>query len=291
MPALGFEVNKSNVPISPVSNHSNGSSTQTHGRNGTWRELCGVLANKALCLRRWKKGDSPTIHLHLLEDNMVEIPLWVKLLDLLTALADIKQRRRREVFEHMLVPIHTLLGDIHRDYLALFESMKAACPIRSSKQAWEYERNGERVVAPRRPDVSKILAHAKKEYKTRRLRLEPDRIDVRARATTILNARVAKEEKRYLWGVLSYLLYPTEAIGSPREIDMETKFVLFKGANQALDTPSSLLLEKIDPVTDADEVFELVDECEGHFKKRWAEVTALWTAAQLAVFRSTTPLK
>jgi hypothetical protein len=221
----------------------------------------------------------------------MEIPGWAKLIDLMLALAGIKQRRRREVFEHLLVPIHELFGDIHKDYLVLFESTKAACPVRSGSAGWEYERAGKRVTVSRKADVSKALVQAKKEFAKGRKRLEPDRTDVRARVSTILKAPVGKEEKRYLWGVLSYLLYPAETIGSARQIDAEISSVVRRGSVRAMRTPSSRLLERIEPVADADEVFELVEDCEGHLRKRWAEVAALWADAHLNVLRKTTPLK
>jgi hypothetical protein len=221
----------------------------------------------------------------------MEIPGWAKLIDLMLALAGIKARRRREIFEDMLVPIHALFGDIHKDYLALFESTKAACPVRRGSAEWEYESDGKRVTVSREADVTKALAQAKKEFSIRRKQLEPDRTDVRARVTTILNAPVDKEEKRYLWGVLSYLLYPDQTIGSAKQIDAEIKFVILRGSVRAMRTPSSRLLERIEPVADADKVFELIEDCEGHLRRRWGEVAALWADAHLNVLRNTTPLK
>lgn len=221
----------------------------------------------------------------------MEIPGWVKLIDLLLALAGIKQRRRREVFTDFLVPIHTLFTDIHKDYLALFESAKAACPIRSGNDAWEYERDGKCIRVSRKLDAANALAHAKKEFSKARGRLEPDRVDIRARVTRILKAPVGAEEKRYIWGVLSYLLYPNKAIGSAKEIQAEISFVLLKGSVSAMGTPSSSLLDRIDPIDDADEVFELIEDCEAHLKRRWAEVAALWADAHLTVLQKTTPMK
>ncbi len=198
------------------------------------------------------------------------IALWVKLIDLLLALPGIKQRRRREIFEELLVPIHAVFGDIHKDYLALFEATKFACPTRSGNSEWKYERDGRLHIVTRDADVDKALAQAKKDFSQWRERLEPDRIDIRAQVTTILNAPVDKEEKRYLWEILSYLLYPDKAIGSsPQQIDAEISFVLLRGSIRAMNTPSSHLLERIDPITDANEVFALVDDCEAHLKKRW----------------------
>ena len=214
------------------------------------------------------------------------------LIDLLLALPGMKQRRRRDIFGELLVPIHTVFGDIHKDYLALFEATKLACPTRSGNSEWRYNRDGRLHIVTRDADVAKPLAQAKKDFSQWRQRLEPDRIEVRAQVTTILNAPVDKEEKRYLWGMLSYLLYPDKAIGSsPQQIDAEISFVQLRGSIRAMNTPTSYLLERIDPITDPNEVFELVDDCEAHLKERWAEVTVLWSEAHLTVLRKTTPLK
>src|SRR5207245_6911341 len=107
--------------------------------------------------------------------------------------------------------------------------------------------------------------------------------EVRARVGAYLQATLAKEEKRYLWSVFSYLLYPDRAIGSAKEIDALIKFIALKGSRSALRTPSSAFLEEIEGVTDANKVFSMLEKREHQLNARWREVSELWAATEVAV--------
>jgi hypothetical protein len=212
-----------------------------------------------------------------------------KLIDLVGDLAGMGRRKRQAKFE-VLKEVFVLLTEINSHYLALFAAARDACPTSAGKGRWTYRRSGRRVTLKTERGVRNALHHLKEDFLRTRALTDPQRILLRSKVAACLRAQFGDEEKRFVWAMSSYLLYPEERLPPTpnlRMIDVEIKAVEWRDSNRVLNTPSSRLFDRIEGLSDPEEIFEAIEEAEAQVKRHWAEVARFWADLELTIASKT----
>jgi len=205
-----------------------------------------------------------------------------KIIDYIIRLAAGRKASRKEVFEGTIAKLYPLIETVHSRYLGWLRVALDACPHEIAPGKWRCMRNGKRVNLSTPTQVRNAVSSMKKNLRDLQQRLGQERTTLYAQTVAVLNVPIHQPEKRFVWGIISYLLYTDKQIGPDHFIDAEIKCINRKEFS-ALRTPSSKLWAEIEHLEKPKWIYDYVERCELDLIERWKEVNGLWVRAKLAI--------
>lgn len=188
--------------------------------------------------------------------------------------------KRRLIFDEIMTPMFDQLLLIHNDYLGLFNSTLKRLPVEIEEQGWfnyDFE-----PLDRLKPEFTIEVAKAKRELVEGRESFEAQRIQIRALAAAVIQKDFSSEEKRFLYGVLAYFLYPESSLIAWR-IDGQIETMETRGPVSAWDTPSSSAAELIEHEKDPNKIRETLSSSKMQQLERWTEICRLFAELKAEV--------
>jgi len=205
------------------------------------------------------------------------------LLRIIDRLLNSRQVRREATFEEIISPLHENLINIHLDYREILMRFKRSIPSREGK-SWRCECLEKDSLTKKQAE--EIVKESIERYKEDRKTQEHVRDVLRKNAQSYLQAVQSNEEKRYIYSLIIYFQENDHRPGlENKDIDEHIERIMENGGNSEMDTPTTVLYQRIEGTLDGDKVRNEIEKAIYELDHRILDAMHAYAKLQMSIIK------